>query len=189
MGVLLEVYYGIDPKFDVCIDAGLKTQDDPLSYLIKLKKNFNTHSNNVDKILMAGKPEPAQSDASLRELAKVFFSPFKSHVRNAQYDLRNFVYSKRVAKLNLQVARYGDRERVILIAEISTASLSSKDILDELRNCALSVTKLVKSFKEASKRCCQLTEGCAYPSLIEAFETCLKDYIERYSALMKRLDR
>jgi len=166
VSVLLEVYYGIDPKFDVCIDAGLKTQGDPLTYLIKLKKTFNAHSNNVDKILMRGKPEPAQNDASLRELAKIFFSPFMSHV-----------------------ARYGERERVILIAEISTAHVSSKDILDELRNCAISVSKLVRSFREASKRCCQLTEGCAYPSLIEIFEVCLKDYLERYSALMKRLHR
>ena len=81
VSVLLEVYYGIDPKIDVCIDAGLKTQGDPLTYLIKLKKTFNAHSNNVDKILMRGKPEPAQNDASLRELAKIFFSPFMSHVQ------------------------------------------------------------------------------------------------------------
>ena len=81
VSVLLEVYYGMDPKFDVCIDAGLKTRGDSLSYLIELKKTFNAHSNNVDKILMRGRPEPAQSDASLRELAKIFFSPFKSHVQ------------------------------------------------------------------------------------------------------------
>ena len=88
-----------------------------------------------------------------------------------------------------QVARYGELEREILIGEIVIGPVSSKDILDELRSLSQSVPKLVNSFKEASKRCCQLTEGCAYPFLIEAYEACLKEYIERYSALMKRLDR
>ena len=80
VSVLLEVYYGIDPRFDVCIDDGLKAQSDPLSYLIELKKTFNTHSNNVYKILMKGNSDISECNASLREFAKIFFSPFKSHV-------------------------------------------------------------------------------------------------------------
>ena len=84
---------------------------------------------------------------------------------------------------------YGEREKLLLTAEISVAPTSSRDILDELRNCATSVGRLVSSFKEASKRCCQLTEACAYPSLVEVFEVCLQGYFERSSALIKRLDR
>ena len=84
---------------------------------------------------------------------------------------------------------YGEREKLLLAAETSVAPASSKDILDELRNCATSVGRIVTSFKEASIRCCQLTEACAYPSLVEAFEVCLQGYFDRYSALIKRLDR
>lgn len=79
-----------------------------------------------------------QSDANLRELAMVLFSPFKAHV-----------------------AKYGSYESNLLAAELTGANATpvSKDIIDELRNVALSVQRLVAVFQEASKRCCDLTEG------------------------------
>ena len=50
-------------------------------------------------------------------------------------------------------------ERNRLQQEISDISNSSKDIIDELKNVAASVTKVVAGFENASKRCCDLTEG------------------------------
>ena len=82
LSVLLEVYNGIDPKFDACIRSGIKTKSNPLLYIIELKKEFNAHWNNLNHILMRGKQgEHAQSDVSLQDLSKLFFSPFKSHVK------------------------------------------------------------------------------------------------------------
>ena len=93
LSVLLEVYYGIDPKFDACIDASLKHQNDPLSYLVELKIVFNTHACNIEKTLTrarggGGGGGASQNDSSLRELAKIFFSPFKSHVQYAIHTVR-----------------------------------------------------------------------------------------------------
>ena len=82
ISVLLEVCNGIDPKFDACIRSGIKTKSNPLLYIIELKKEFNAHWNNLNHILMRGKQgEHAQSDVSLQDLSKLFFSPFKSHVK------------------------------------------------------------------------------------------------------------
>jgi hypothetical protein len=50
-------------------------------------------------------------------------------------------------------------ERSRLQQEMSEMSGSSKDIIDELKNVSSSVAKVVASFENASKRCCQLTEG------------------------------
>ena len=141
-------------------------QDNPLAYLIEVKTAFKSHADSVDKVLCKSDGSVTQSDAALRELAKVFYAPFKTHT-----------------------AKYGDREKQLLLAELSAGSTTSKDIIDELRNVSTSVPKLVGLFKEASRRCCDLTEGCAFPSLIAALETCLKSYVERYWVLMKRLDK
>jgi hypothetical protein len=153
-----------------------------------LKKCFNAHADSIDKLLVqGGNGGLTQCDASLRELAKVFFAPFRSHV-----------------------AKYGEREQKLLLADITSGTATSKDILDELRNVSVSVNKLVASFKDASKRCCDMTEGayatcqhlqsyfhlnfnilsgCAYPALISGLETCLSSYVGRYTTLMRRLDK
>ena len=50
-------------------------------------------------------------------------------------------------------------ERSRLQHEIGDISSASKDIIDELKNVATSVSKIVAAFEAASKRCCDLTEG------------------------------
>ena len=66
----------------------------------------------------------------------VLFSPFRTHV-----------------------SKYGSYEANLLGAELTGSTPISKDIIDELRNVSLSVQRLVATFTEASKRCCDLTEG------------------------------
>lgn len=53
--VLLEVYCNLDPKMDFCLDAGLKQQSEPLSYLVELKGVFNKHVAALDELLAPGK--------------------------------------------------------------------------------------------------------------------------------------
>ena len=90
--VLLEVFNGIDPKFDTCIKSGIKTRRNPLLYIIELKKEFNAHWNKINHILMRGNQgEHAQGDVSLQELSKLFFSPFKSHVQFLLISTKNFL--------------------------------------------------------------------------------------------------
>jgi len=59
---------------------------------------------------------------------------------------------------------YGRYEAARTRKALSTSVLAhpSKDMLDELRNLTSGIQKIVMSFKEASKRCCALTEGDSY---------------------------
>ena len=73
---------------------------------------------------------------NLRELGKALFQPFRTHVKE-----------------------YGKYQSNILLSELVSNAQPSKDLIDELRNISISVPKLVQSFAEASKQCCDLTEG------------------------------
>ncbi len=85
--------------------------------------------------------------------------------------------------------RYEGMESTRLSEEMEAFTSTSKDILDELRNIASSVPKLMSSFTAASNRCCRLSEGCVYPGLLEAFKDCLGKYLERFGNLMRRLEK
>ena len=77
-----------------------------------------------------------QGDANLRELARSLYSPFKPYV-----------------------SKYGEYESALLLQDLVNNTQTSKDLIDELRNVSQSVNKVVTSFGNASKRCCDLTEG------------------------------
>ena len=104
----------------------------------------------------------------MRDLAKLLYKPFKTYVSN-----------------------YSSLESKVLAQEMTALKdEASKDLVDELRNIGGSVAKAVAVFEQASKRCCDLTEACAYPGLIQdSFSTCIAPYVERFTILMKRLDR
>ncbi len=112
--------------------------------------------------------ESNQSDATVRELAKAIYCAFRPHV-----------------------SRYGHYESAHLRQELSahSAPAASRDLIDELRAVAVSVPKVAAIFAEASKRCCDLTQGCAYPMLKSAIEECLGGYLERFTNLCRRLDK
>lgn len=165
--ILLEIYSGLDPRLDFCLDAGMKQQTEPLQYLIDVKQQFNLHLIDIDNLLLSDPSKGGtRSHGRMRELAKVFFAPFRPHV-----------------------AKYGQMESAKLLSELVNTTNTSKDILDELRNIALSVPKLVASLSAASKRCCLLTEGCGYPALVPAMEDCVANYVEKFSNLMRRLEK
>jgi hypothetical protein len=161
--VLTEVYFGLDPRMDFCIEAGLKTQAEPLSFLVRLKALVNSHAETMSGLLCTS---ANQSRGEVRELARTLFAPFRSYV-----------------------AAYGQMESSQLLSELVSTTVTSKDIIDELRNISLSVSKMVLMFSSAAKRCCTLTEACAFPALLAAFEDCLASYCERYTTLMRRLDK
>ncbi len=79
-----------------------------------------------------------QSDATVRDLARALHSPFRPHV-----------------------ARYAQYESALLRQELAPycAASASKDLIDELRACAVSVAKVAAVVEGASKRCCDVTEG------------------------------
>lgn len=102
----------------------------------------------------------------MRELSMVIYGPFKSNLNNYQ--------TMAVAKL---------------LTELESNTTTSKDILDELRLISLSVSKLMSSFKKCSEQCLLLTEGCTFSLMVNAFEECLVQYLERFINLMKRLEK
>jgi len=53
--ILLDVYGSLDSKMVLCVEAGLKqNQDDPLNYLIRLKRLFKNHLEELVKVLTKG---------------------------------------------------------------------------------------------------------------------------------------
>ena len=102
----------------------------------------------------------------MREFAKNLYSPIKVYL-----------------------PKYESWEINKLSSEVKQNTNTSKDILDELRLISMSVPKLIASLNSASERCLKLTEGCAFPQLINAYEDCLTIYLERFSNLMKRLEK
>ncbi len=100
------------------------------------------------------------------------------------------------------MARYAQYESALLRQELAPycAASASKDLIDELRACAVSVAKVAAVVEGASKRCCDVTEGeemmeqkhtvdrtnctyfglgCAYPQLKLAIEESMGAYLER----------
>ena len=102
----------------------------------------------------------------MRELSKHLYFPFKIHL-----------------------SKYDSMETARLLNELEQNTTTSKDILDELRLISLSIPKLIASLNGASERCLNLTEGCAFPILINSFEDCFSKYLERFTNLMKRLEK
>ena len=47
----------------------------------------------------------------------------------------------------------------------------------------------MSSFKKCSEQCLLLTEGCTFSLMVNAFEECLVQYLERFINLMKRLEK
>ncbi|XP_059098482.1 conserved oligomeric Golgi complex subunit 7-like [Tigriopus californicus] len=159
---LVEVYSGLDPKMDFCLESSLKQHsDDTLGYLIQVKQAISRHCRFLEELLGQG-----ENDASSRELGQLLFQPFKLHT-----------------------AKYGQYEATRLQLELESNTQTSKDIIDELRNVTGSVNKLMEAFTEASRRCCDLTEGCAYPALVGTLEDGLSSYLSRFTSLMRRLDK
>ena len=100
----------------------------------------------------------------MRELSKVIYAPFKH-----------------------SLAKYPTMESLKLLSTLSEST--SKDILDELRAISMALPKLISNFTDASERCLTLTEGCYYPGLISAFEDCLGKFLDRFTTLVKRLEK
>lgn len=98
-------------------------------------KVFNSHASALDSLLSR---EVGQSDANLRELGRALYSPFRAHV-----------------------AKYAHWESALLASEARSrlAPPVSKDLIDELRNVSQLVSRMATVFSEASKRCCDVTEG------------------------------
>eukprot|EP00095_Tigriopus_kingsejongensis_P003579 maker-scaffold140_size315649-snap-gene-2.23 protein:Tk03579 transcript:maker-scaffold140_size315649-snap-gene-2.23-mRNA-1 annotation:"conserved oligomeric golgi complex subunit 7" len=160
--ILLEVHNGLDPKWDFCLETSLKqNQDDILGYLIQVKQSIKNHCSFLEDVL-----DQDHNDSSCRELAKLLYQPFKLHT-----------------------AKYGQYETNKLQQAVESITHTSKDIIDELRNVGASVSKFIEAFGEASTRCCELTEGCGFPSLVSTLEDCLGTYLDRFTNLMRRLDK
>ena len=188
--MVLDVFKNLDPGLDFCFQAGMKLQTDPLLYLKDLKVTYNSFLKFLDELFRSleetgktrrmyifnNKPffrylfhfgfSGSRHQTRVRELAKLIYAPFKTILQNYQ----SMATSK-------------------LLQELESNTTTSKDILDELRLISLSVPKLICSFKTASALCLDLTEGCTYDQLTNAFEECLVQYLDRFSALMKRLEK
>ena len=103
----------------------------------------------------------------MRELSMVIYTPFKYHLKN-----------------------YQAMATTKLLQDLKESNANtSKDILDELRLISMSVPKLMTSFKSCSEQCLRLSEGCAFPPMIDSLEECLVQYLERFRLLMKRLEK
>ena len=186
--MIVDVFKNLDPGLDFCFQAGTKLQTDPLLYLKDVKVVHNAFMKFLDELFHSleatGNAEfklsyrcesyilcvygfsGSKHQTRMRELAKLIYAPFKTSLQNYQ----TMATSK-------------------LLQELESNTTTSKDILDELRLISLSVPKLISSFKSASALCLDLTEGTAYDQLINAFEECLVQYLDRFSTLMKRLEK
>ena len=191
MEILLEVYSSLEPRFEECVSLasdqiisqgtganGIQGETEQyakekafLNFLITLKTEFNIHVEGIDNIMLPASDNISLNgrlNARLRDFARLVYQCFKPYV-----------------------AKYIDIEKSILAAEIKFVGVqTSKDIVDELRNVSGSIPKLIEILRLAAKRCFDLTEGCAYPCMINiVIPYTLELYSERYRSLMKRLDK
>ncbi|XP_023342815.1 conserved oligomeric Golgi complex subunit 7 [Eurytemora carolleeae] len=158
--VLTDVLGSLDPSLEFCIEAGIKLQNNVLTFLIDLRDRTDRFVADLRPMLQGC------TEVNLRDLAKVVFAPYKPYVE-----------------------RYGELESQLMLAEMAGWTSGSKDTIEEIHSLTSSVSKLVSLGREAGSRCSSLTKGTGFPGLSLAIRSVLDKHMDRYRKLMKRLER
>lgn len=143
-----DLLQSLDPSIGDCIEAALKQQSNSvkLSILIELKQMTRQFTVNLSSVLETAPQQERIADDKAQSLARAVYAPYIPYI-----------------------IKYGIYESSHLSQQLNALEFAHDDLSDTISALSLSVSKVMDYANEANKRCKLFTEGCAYPSLVKAF--------------------
>lgn len=143
-----DLLQSLDPSIVDCIEAALKQQPNSvkLSILMELKQTTRQFALNLNNVLETTPQQDRVPDDKAQGLARAVYAPYIPYI-----------------------SKYGIYESSHLGQQLNALEFAHEDLSDTISALSLSVAKVMDYANEANKRCKLFTEGCAYPSLVKAF--------------------
>ncbi|XP_008202373.1 conserved oligomeric Golgi complex subunit 7 isoform X1 [Nasonia vitripennis] len=163
-----DLLQSLDPSIGDCIEAALKQQSNSvkLSILMELKQMTRQFAVSLSSVLDTAPQQERIADDKAQGLARAVYAPFIPYIN-----------------------KYGIYESSHLGQQLNALEFAQEDLSDTISALSLSVSKVMDYANEANKRCKLFTEGCAYPSLVKAFNTFFNNYQEKFKIGMKQLNK
>ncbi|XP_058793397.1 conserved oligomeric Golgi complex subunit 7 isoform X2 [Phymastichus coffea] len=171
LGTLIELtidlLHSLDPSMVDCIESVLRQQSNTikLSLLMELKQITRQFAVNLSAITETASLERI-ADPNILILAQTIYAPYIPYI-----------------------AKYGIYESSHLSQQLNSLELAHDDLSDTINALSLSVAKIMDYASEANKRCMVFTDGCAYPSLVKAFNSFFNNYQDKFKVGLRQLSK
>ncbi|KAB7495308.1 Conserved oligomeric Golgi complex subunit 7 [Armadillidium nasatum] len=156
------VLSALDPSIGTVVSISVKQQEEPLGFLATVKQAGEFFLKDYQNIIVHG---------------------------NSSIEVNEKIIEGVYAPLKQQMSLYGEYEESLLLSHLISADLIQDDTSENIHRLGDYCKKMILQSEAAAERCIQLSHGYIFPSLIQALNTYLENYGEKFSQIMRHVEQ
>ncbi|KAK7114475.1 conserved oligomeric Golgi complex subunit 7-like [Littorina saxatilis] len=157
LDMLTDAITTLDPTLSACFAEHLQQNPDTLTALSDLKQISERFAKSMETAVEVYMTDSMAEAKSLERLLQAVYQPYRPYL-----------------------VKYKVFEEVALSKDLDNIKLDHEEIFDTVQLLSESVSKIFSAANNSSTRCLQLTNGCCFLGLLEAYKTFFSSYTREF---------